>query len=92
MNQDVEHNGGSKDDQFLIKEDDEIAKLYDNKSVAEQNSIDVAWNLLMEPSYEELRNCIFTTQEDHDRFRSLVANGIFDEELKDFRNKRWEKA
>jgi hypothetical protein len=50
MIQDVDHSGVSKDDQFLIKEGAEVAKLYDNRRVAEQNSIDVAWDLLMEPS------------------------------------------
>jgi hypothetical protein len=95
MIHDVDHSGVSNGQ--LIKEGTEISKLYDNKSVAEQNSIDVAWDLLMEPSYEELCKCIFTTQEHHDRFRSLVVNSviatdIFDKELKDFRNNRWEKA
>jgi hypothetical protein len=95
MIHDIDHSGVSNGQ--LIKEGAEVAKLYDNKSIAEQNSIDVAWDLLMEPSYEELRKCIFTTQEDYDRFHSLIVNAviatdIFDKELKDFRNKRWEKA
>jgi hypothetical protein len=57
----------------------------------------VAWELLMESSYEELRRFIFPNQQEYDRFRSLVVNSviatdIFDKELKDFRNRRWEKA
>ena len=37
---------------LLIKEKPHIAALYRNKSVAEQNSVDLAWNLLMDPEYE----------------------------------------
>lgn len=92
---DVDHQGVSN--QQLIAEGSELASAYDNKSVAEQNSIDLAWDLLMEESYEDLRACIFPTQEDHDRFRSLVVNAviatdIFDKELKEFRQTRWDKA
>jgi hypothetical protein len=81
----------------LVGEGSELARLYRNKSVAEQNSVDLAWGLLMEPSYKELRECIYSTQEELDRFRQLVVNivmatDIADKELGALRKKRWEKA
>merc|ERR1712176_1038868 len=70
---------------------------YKSRSVAEQHSIAVAWSLLMQPCYKELRECIYRTQAEFDRFRQLVVNSvmatdIMDRELKKFRDDRWEKA
>ena len=92
---DVDHHGVSNIQ--LVKEGSEVAKLYNNKSVAEQNSVDLAWELLMEPAYKELRACIYVNQKELDRFRQLVVNAvmatdIFDKELGAVRKKRWEKA
>ena len=92
---DVDHAGVSN--LQLIKEQADIATIYNNRSVAEQNSIDLAWELLMEPTYEELHASLFASEEDFRRFRSLVVNlviatDIFDPDLKASRNQRWEKA
>ena len=81
----------------LVKENSELAQLYNCKSVAEQNSVELAWELLMEPTYRELRNCIFTNQDELNRFRQLVVNSVMatdicDRELGELRRKRWEKA
>ena len=81
----------------LVKEGTGLAKKYKNKSVAEQNSVDLAWNLLLEPQYKELRNAICATDSDWTRFRQLVVNSVMstdivDKELKELRNARWEKA
>jgi class 3 adenylate cyclase len=81
----------------LVKEGTDLAKAYKNKSVAEQNSVDLAWDLLMEPAYEDLRRCIYTTQEELERFRQLVVNAVMatdvmDKELGAFRKKRWDIA
>jgi hypothetical protein len=51
----------------------------------------------MKPSFKELRECIYSTQEELDRFRQLVVNivmatDIADTELGTLRKKRWEKA
>ena len=48
---DVDHAGVSN--YQLIQEKATIAQIYQNKSVAEQNSVDLAWDLLMDPSYQE---------------------------------------
>jgi hypothetical protein len=51
-----------------------MATIYNNKSIAEQNSVDLAWDLLMEEDYPDLRRTIYTTEEDFLRFRQLVVN------------------
>lgn len=81
----------------LVKEKDPVAILYHNKSVAEQNSIDLAWDLLMEPRFLNLRRRIYTTETEYKRFRQLVVNGvlatdIMDKDLKEVRNRRWDTA
>jgi hypothetical protein len=40
----------------LVNENDELAIRYDGKSVAEQNSIDIAWEILMKEDFKELRH------------------------------------
>jgi hypothetical protein len=79
----------------LIKEKSVLATKYKNQSIAEQNSIDRAWSLLIDTSkYEDLRACIFTTQEDLDGFRTVViksvmATDLWDKKLADGRRQRW---
>lgn len=92
---DCEHPGVSNAQ--LVKEGSTMAKTYKGKSVLEQNSVDVAWNLLMKPAYKDLRSCIFSTHSERDRFRQLVVNAvlatdILDRDLAASRRKRWEKA
>jgi hypothetical protein len=81
----------------LVKEEAEVARTYDNKSVAEQNSVDIAWNLLMGSKYNDLRAAICGTESELKHFRQLVVNvvlstDIFDKDLKALREARWEKA
>lgn len=92
---DVDHTGVPNAQ--LIKEDAGIAELYRQKSVAEQNSIDLAWNLLMQPEYVDLRRTIYCTEKELDRFRKLIVNivlatDIADKELGALRRERWNKA
>jgi hypothetical protein len=92
---DVDHSGVPNSQ--LVKENTTTAVRYNDRSVAEQHSIAVAWSLLMQPCYRELRECIYRTQTEFDRFRQLVVNSvmatdIMDRELKKFRDNRWEKA
>lgn len=82
---------------LLAKENPRLASQYENQSVAEQNSVDIAWDTLMEPQYAELRSCIYTDTDELLRFRQLVATtvlatDIFDKNLSDLRKKRWEMA
>lgn len=80
-----------------MKEQKRIAIVYNNKSVAEQNSLDLAWSVLMDSEYGELQKAIFNTQEELERFRHLVVNSVmatdlFDEDLISARNSRWNQA
>mmetsp|Transcript_17018 Transcript_17018/g.48347 ORF Transcript_17018/g.48347 Transcript_17018/m.48347 type:complete len:303 (+) Transcript_17018:162-1070(+) len=92
---DVNHPGVPND--TLIKEDGRLAKIYRSRSVAEQRSFDLAWDLLMEPAYDDLRSIMCQNQEELRRFRQLVINCVMatdlgDKELKALRNGRWTKA
>jgi hypothetical protein len=92
---DTDHRGVSNPQ--LAKEIPELGEKYRNKSVAEQNSVDLSWDMLMQPKYADLQKCIFATKEEYARFRQLVVNtvlatDIFDPELKALRNMRWDKA
>jgi hypothetical protein len=81
----------------LIKEDHKLAKLFKNKSVAEQNSVVLAWDTLMDPRFYDLRRTIYTDPFELERFRQLLTNtvlatDIFDKELSALRKNRWEIA
>jgi hypothetical protein len=81
----------------LVKELTHIASRYNNKSVAEQNSVNLAWNLLMSEQYDALRATIYADKDEMQRFRQLVVNSVMatdicDKELKALCNARWEKA
>merc|ERR1712176_1115817 len=80
----------------LVKENTRIAQIY-RKSIAEQNSVELVWELLMSDAYDDLRACIYSNEEELKRFRQLVINtvmatDIVDKELQSLRKMRWEKA
>ena len=84
MIHDVDHFGVPND--VLIKKQHPYAVKYKNESVAEQNSLDIAWDLLLSNQFEQLRRCIFETKDELLRFRQLIVNivlatDIFDKEL-----------
>ncbi|CAJ1963470.1 unnamed protein product [Cylindrotheca closterium] len=92
---DVDHAGVSNAQ--LGKENSRIATMYNNQSLAEQNSIELTFAVLTSGTYSDLMGCICANQEEYQRFRQLVINcvmatDIFDKELKEFRNNRWVKA
>jgi hypothetical protein len=92
---DADHKGVSNMD--LIREKSNFAKCYGNRSVAEQHSVEVAWELLMDPAYTDLQHCIYQKQEEFSRFRQIIvqmviATDIFDKDLKAFRERRWKQA
>jgi hypothetical protein len=92
---DADHQGVSNVQ--LGKEHPEMASHYRNKSIAEQNSVDVAWDVLMLEKFTELRRCIFETKQELMRFRQLIVNtvlatDIFDKELNTLRKERWQQA
>jgi hypothetical protein len=90
---DVDHSGAPNAQ--LVKEGAPVAALYKGKSVAEQNSFDLAWELLSERRYKNLREVIYVTVDELKRFRQLVVNSVMatdivDKDLKKLRNDRWE--
>ena len=92
---DVDHQGICNAQ--LVKEQPDLAKHYRNKSVAEQISLDVAWDLLMTDRFQKLREYIFETQAELLRFRQLVVNmvlatDIFDNDFNQLRKDRWQRA
>eukprot|EP00934_Nitzschia_sp_Nitz4_P006525 Nitzschia sp. Nitz4//scaffold296_size27349//17842//21644//NITZ4_008200-RA/size27349-snap-gene-0.41-mRNA-1//-1//CDS//3329546273//6515//frame0 len=92
---DVDHRGVSN--LQLSKEQPALGDKYKLQSVAEQNSVDLTWELLMKPEFRDFRDCLFENRDDFIRFRQLIVNSvmatdIFDPELKALRNMRWDKA
>jgi class 3 adenylate cyclase len=92
---DVDHSGVPNSQ--LVKEGTKDAAMYKNKSVAEQHSVDLAWDLLMNKEYTDLRRCIYSNESEFNRFRQLIVNAvmatdIMDKDLKAARNKSWENA
>ena len=92
---DADHRGVSNVQ--LAKEEPEMGDLYHCKSVAEQNSLDVSWELLMSSQFDQLRTLLFGTEAELLRFRQFIVNvvlatDIFDKELNDMRKTRWGRA
>ena len=81
----------------LAVEEPDLAERYRGRSVAEQRSLDVAWDLLMEDQFSVLRNAIYQGRKEEERFRQLVVNcimatDIMDKDLKALRSKRWDQT
>jgi len=71
---DVDHRGIAN--MQLIKEEPAMAATFRNQSVAEQNSLDISWELLMADRFEDLRKYIFADQDELARFRQVVVNVV----------------
>ena len=92
---DVDHHGVANTQ--LVQEQAPVAITYNGKSVLEQNSVVVAWNLIMEPRFKALRMTLCASYDEAKRFRQLVVNAvmatdIMAPDLKAVRNIRWNKA
>eukprot|EP00934_Nitzschia_sp_Nitz4_P004372 Nitzschia sp. Nitz4//scaffold277_size25017//9057//13286//NITZ4_008346-RA/size25017-snap-gene-0.31-mRNA-1//1//CDS//3329545341//4362//frame0 len=92
---DVDHPGVPNPQ--LIQENERLATIYKNRSVAEQRSFDMSWDLFMDSSFNLLRNALCPTEAELLRFRRLVINCVMatdlgDKELKELRNNRWSAA
>ena len=92
---DIDHTGVSNDQ--LVKEGARIAKIYKNKSVAENHSFNLAMGYLLQPEFEDLVSCICGRENpssEFERFSSILQNAVlatdvFDKELKSKREERW---
>ena len=58
-----------------------IVARYGERSVAEQNSLDLSWSVLMNDRYSKLREFLFPTKADLVRFRQLVVNSVMSTDL-----------
>ncbi len=92
---DVDHPGVGNAQ--LVREGHALSRVYRGKSVAEQNSVNMAWTMLLDCQYAALREAICDTQEEEARFRQLVVNAvmstdIMDPGLKRLREDRWDAA
>jgi 3'5'-cyclic nucleotide phosphodiesterase len=81
----------------LVKEEDKLAERYNGKSIAEQHSVTIAWDLFLHADYTAFRAALCSTPADMIRFRQIVVNlvmatDVMDPDLKDLRNSRWTTA
>jgi hypothetical protein len=81
----------------LVQEKSPLAHKYRNRSPAEQNSVAIAWKILMKPQFSALRGTICPSEEEMIRFRQLVINSVMatdiaDKDMKTLRNNRWATA
>jgi class 3 adenylate cyclase len=92
---DVDHRGVSNVQ--LETEEPEMAECYRSKSIAEQNSLDLAWGILMQHKFRAFRSQLFIDDDDINHFRQVAVNvvlatDIFDKELNALRKDRWNRA
>lgn len=81
----------------LVNEKAPLAHKYRNRSPAEQNSVNIAWRILMKNQFSALRATICPSEEEMLRFRQLVVNSVMatdiaDKDMKTLRNNRWATA
>lgn len=60
----------------VVKEKSYVADYYNNRSVAEQNSFDLSWELFMDRTFDDLRTAICATPAELQHFRQLVINSV----------------
>ena len=70
---------------------------FKNRSVAEQNSVHLGWEMLMDPQFERLRKCIYQTNVERKRFRQLVINSVMATDIADCQvneegQQKWDSA
>jgi hypothetical protein len=92
---DMDHGGVSNSQ--LVRENNDFAKKYNGRSIWEQHAFDIAWSQLMQPEFEELRECICADESELKHFRQVVINSVLatdfmDEQLVALGKERWEKS
>mmetsp|Transcript_20590 Transcript_20590/g.26635 ORF Transcript_20590/g.26635 Transcript_20590/m.26635 type:complete len:456 (+) Transcript_20590:347-1714(+) len=91
---DVDHTGVCNKD--LVKGGSDLAIAYNNLSIAEQHSLAIAFSVLFEPDFDNLRDAMFATSEDYLNFMDVVTELIIHTDLgspkiKESKN-MWNKA
>lgn len=92
---DVGHRGVPNS--VLVDEEDELAILHNDVSVAEQNSLQVAFSVLQQEEFAKLKRCICPTTEERKFFRKTVISmvmvtDISDQERVQIAASRWNAA
>ena len=67
----------------LVEEEDELAILHNDVSVAEQNSLQVAFSMLQRDEFAGLKKCICPTPEDRRSFRKKVISMVMVTDISD---------
>lgn len=78
---DVGHTGVPNS--VLVEEEDELAILHNDVSVAEQHSLQVAFSLLQKDEFASLKRCICPTPEERKFFRKKVINMVMVTDISD---------
>lgn len=70
---------------------------YGGKASQEQNSLNVGWEVLMRPDFDDLREALYQTKEEFGRFRQIlvrqvIATEVFDPQMAEARLARWQEA
>jgi hypothetical protein len=92
---DVEHRGIPN--RQLAMEDDELAILYNDQSIAENRSLTIAFRELLKKDFENLRKAMFVSDEEYRRFRKTGTNivlqtDIASPERTQIRKSKWKEA
>lgn len=79
----------------LLNENAALSGRYKKQSMAEQNSVDKSWRLLMDAKFANLRRTIYQTESEYQRFRQVLVNAVMatdivDKTLVEKRKERWE--
>lgn len=67
----------------LVAESSPLAQKYGGKSVAEQNSVDLAFGILIEDRFAKLRRAIYRNEVEMRRFRELAVNTVMATDIVD---------
>lgn len=83
---DVDHTGLTNEQ--LIKRDKQLSRKFKRRSIAEQNSILVAWRLLIKPRFDQLRRHMFANEYEKKRFRQLITCSVMATDICDCGGKK----
>lgn len=67
----------------LVRQEDQLASQYDNRSIHEQNALHLAFDVLMESKYSSLRCAIYGDRDEFVRFRQVVINAVLATDILD---------
>lgn len=92
---DVDHPGVENNQ--LVSEGSDLAVVYGNHCISQQNALDLVWKLFNESSFQDLRIAVCPSVRERIRFRSILVHAVLatdflDSEHQENRSERWTKA